>query len=343
MIIFRLVLLTCLATCSTSAFALDMKYYAGHLNMFERTERYESVFGGAVTYLRPSGHDEFEPPSDAILIEGVLSQETLAHVRRLLPREHGFLIYLDSPGGDLDVGITLGRLFRERESIAVSSRRAQCKSACALAFLGATTRFLLGEPGALGFHRQYRLVRGQVTYGNPTVDLSTIAAYLDSISFRGISAEEITSTTGEATFSESALKERGLVTLTREELRAHYKTMLSYSGITAFEALSFACSKYDHVDPRGAPIEVMVNVFTCGSRTPALREPQLLGAAFSVSRSVQEKLLSRSDTFQVLRSADPAVIEAFNREAETEPGSYQRWLARRQAIRDRLTGHPAER
>jgi len=339
-ILLREIVAIGLVLASTLATALDKKYYAGDLYMFERSERYESILGGAVTYLRPSGHDEFEPASHALLIEGVISQETLAHVERLLPKEPGFAIFLDSPGGDLLAGLALGRLFHERQSRTISNRDARCKSACALAFLGARTRFLLGEPSALGFHRQYRLVNRKIIYGDIEADRKLIAAYLASIDFTGLSAVEITSTTADATFSEAALKERGLITATREELVAKYRTMLAYSGMTPFEAVSRICAKYDHrvIDPKYATPDVFSILFTCGGRTPAVREPLLLTAADLPPTSSADDLevLDRDGIAKALRSVDPTDIRSFNQAHGRRDGTYERWLSRRELIRERL-------
>lgn len=341
MILLRALVAIGLALGTTLAAALDDKYYVGDVYMFERSERYESIFGGAVTYLRSSGHDEFEPVSDALLIEGVLSQETLVHVKRLLPKEPGFTVFLDSPGGDLLAGLALGRLFHERQSKAVSNRNAQCKSACALAFLGAQTRLISGEASALGFHRQYRLINQQITYGDIEADRKLIAAYLALISFAGLSAVEITSTTRDATFSETSLRERGLITATRAELEARYRTMLAYTGMTPFEAVSRICAKYDHrvIDPQYASLEVISILMTCARRVPSVREPLLLTTANLPATSLDEdlELVEQDSVAKVLRSADPAAIRAFNQTFGKRDGTYERWLERRKLIRERLS------
>jgi hypothetical protein len=237
------------------ATALDAKYFAGQLHMFERAERYESIQGGAVTYLKPSGHDEFEIPYDAILVEGVISRELLTHVKRLVDQRSGFTIYLNSPGGDLLAGLELGRLLHRSEAVAVIQEQAQCKSACALAFLGAATRIALGLPDALGFHRQYRLIDGKIFYGDSLADRQLIEQYLRSVGANGVTAEEVVSTTGQATFSERSLSERGLVTVSRSQFRETGMRLISISGMTRFEIISAICARYEGTQKRftGSP------------------------------------------------------------------------------------------
>ena len=323
-------------TATTSTFALETKLFAGQLFVYERSEKYESILGGAVTLLKPYGNDEFERPDSAILIEGVLSRETLAHVRRLMKEQTYSGVYLDSPGGDLNVGIALGRLLRDFDDTAIVPRNGQCKSACALAFIGAAKRFSLGDPGALGFHRQYRIIDGKIAYGSLDEDKKVIDSYLKSISFGGITAEEIATTTGQVTFSESSLKERGLISLTRNELQNFSKQLVTMSGFTRFEVLSVICSKYDGANTKGASLEVITKVIICKGRVPAVREPMLLLAwsPLPFSQTSEMELLSDRAAMHVLRSSDATVVDAFNLAADEGSGKYEQYRSRRQSVRD---------
>lgn len=48
------VLISWMLVVSTPALALDAtKYFAGNVYMYERSERFESILGGVVSYLRP--------------------------------------------------------------------------------------------------------------------------------------------------------------------------------------------------------------------------------------------------------------------------------------------------
>ena len=330
----------CIGLANTVTAAPATKYYSGDLYTYEWSERYESILGGAVTYLRAAGHDEFEPASDALLIEGILSQETLVHVQRLLPNTSGFTVFLDSPGGDLLAGLEVGRLFYKRESRAIVNRAAQCKSACALAFLAAGTRLVLGEPSALGFHRQYRLIDKKVSYGDINADRNLIDGYLRAIHFSGLSALEITSTTGDATFSESTLTERGLITATNNERKARLRNILAYSGVTPFEVASFLCAKYERgpLNPKLLSPEVIAILFLCGGRVPARREPLLVAAADLPATSTGDDLdtLDQEMVAKVLRSTDPAAVHSFNTAADGRTGNYARWLELRREVLERL-------
>lgn len=330
-----LVALLVLAACPS--FALDQKYFAGQLHMFERTERYESIHGGAITYLRPTGKDEFEIPDDAILLEGVISRELLSHVRRLIAQRSTYTIYLDSPGGDLLAGMELGSLLHETESVAVVPWEAQCKSACALAFLGAPVRMVLGLPSSLGFHRQYRIIDGKVTYGDVAADRRLVHSYLRSVDAKGVTAEEVVATTGQITFSDAALSERRLVTVTREQFLATSKRLISMSGMTQFEIISAVCARYDRARMNGASLEVITTVLTCSGRKPAIREPLLKVAItpWPFTPSQELELLGGKGVIEALRSDDPLVIAAFNLAADEGRNTYQRYLDRRRAVRDK--------
>lgn len=332
----RLLCLFMLLAAMSSAFAIESKLFAGQMFVYERSETYESILGGSVTLLKPYGNDEFERPESAILIEGVLSRETLAHVRRLMMEQSYRGVYLDSPGGDLNVGIALGRLLRDFKDTAIVPRNGQCKSACALAFIGAAKRFLLGDVGALGFHRQYRIIDGKITYGNLEEGKKVIDSYLKSINFDGIAAEEIATTTGQVTFSESSLKERALISLTRAELSASSKRLIAMSGFTRFEVLSVICSKYDGVNTKGASLDVLTKAIVCKGRVPAIREPLLLQAwsPWPFSQASEMELLSDRAAISVLRSSDAAVVDAFNLAADEGSGKYEQYRTRRQSMRD---------
>lgn len=330
-------ILVLLLSVQAPSFALDRKYFVGQFQMFERTERFESIYGGAVTYLKPTGNDEFEIPSDAILLEGVISSEVVNHVRRLMTQRPSNTVYLDSPGGDLSAGIELGQLLHEAESVAVVHTGAQCKSACALAFLGAAKRLVLGSPDSLGFHRQYRLVNGKVTYGNSSTDQRLIARYLQSIQATGVTAEEVVATTGQVTFSDASLNERGLVTITNEELRASSKRLIAMSGMTKFEVVSAVCARYDRARTESASIETLSKVIACRGRKPAIREPllRLAMSPWPFTSSQELDLLTGTGVIETLRSEDPAVVAAFNLAGDDGHGNYQRYLDRRRTLRDK--------
>jgi ATP-dependent protease ClpP protease subunit len=60
-------------------------------------------------------------------------------------------IMFDSPGGNPNAAMQLGRIIRASGIMTWQLRAFQCESACAFAFLGGTQRF--AEPGSIGVHR----------------------------------------------------------------------------------------------------------------------------------------------------------------------------------------------
>jgi hypothetical protein len=61
-----------------------------------------------------------------------------------------------SDGGSLVAGIRIGTLIREKKFTTIIPDQASCASACALAWLGGTRRFM-GEGASVGFHAAYIL------------------------------------------------------------------------------------------------------------------------------------------------------------------------------------------
>lgn len=254
----------------------DPSLYFGHLFVYERAERFESVLGGSVTLLKPGGFDELRDAPEAVLVEGVISAETVEHVVRLLTRVKFREVFLDSPGGDLNAGLRLGILLKDLRATAIVNARAQCESACALAFLGAGNhRLVLTDPGRFGFHRQYRIVDGKIVYGSRSGDERLIADYLRAVGAAGISADEIVSTTGLASFSKDALLARKVITLTDEKLRELAKVIYESTGMSTYEVFRRMCSAYRQSGPhRSSPDGLDWDVL-CLLKPPAMREPLL--------------------------------------------------------------------
>lgn len=96
-----------------------------------------------------------------LFVSGPIEQETVVEVNRLLDSGiESFQVLFNSDGGDLNAGIALGRLIRERNyqtRIGVYQEFAvptpgECLSACAYAFLGGTQR-IIQEGSRIGFHQ----------------------------------------------------------------------------------------------------------------------------------------------------------------------------------------------
>ena len=65
-------------------------------------------------------------------------------------------VYVDSPGGDLDAAMRIGRLLRESAPVtATVAPGAVCVSACVLSLVGATTRIIGGK---VAIHRPYTVL-----------------------------------------------------------------------------------------------------------------------------------------------------------------------------------------
>jgi len=100
-------------------------------------------------------------------LSGVIARGDFERVSSFLDEENyrnSGPICLDSPGGLWSEGLALMELFYERAIPTAVTAGARCESACAIAFLGGSTRFLTATPfrarfmhvdGHLGFHAPY--------------------------------------------------------------------------------------------------------------------------------------------------------------------------------------------
>lgn len=62
------------------------------------------------------------------------------------------IVLLNSPGGDLEASLAVGRIIRNKSAATSILSKASCASACVYAFLGGVYRFGLGK---IGLHRAY--------------------------------------------------------------------------------------------------------------------------------------------------------------------------------------------
>jgi len=63
-----------------------------------------------------------------------------------------WMIYLNSPGGDVTAAIATGRLLRSVEAPVAIKDNQECVIACVLILAGATNRLIYGK---VGIHRPY--------------------------------------------------------------------------------------------------------------------------------------------------------------------------------------------
>ena len=83
-----------------------------------------------------------------------------------------------SKGGSLLSGIRIGALIRAKKFTTVVPDGAQCASACALAWLGGTRRFV-GEYASVGFHTAYIMKTGGMSESGP--GNAILGAYLNQL------------------------------------------------------------------------------------------------------------------------------------------------------------------
>lgn len=87
-----------------------------------------------------------------VVVEGAFAlSDELMQFRDLVFRERPSFVGFDSPGGNVAKAVELGRLIRSFGLATFQVRKAECASACSLAFLGGTARF--AEPGSIGVHK----------------------------------------------------------------------------------------------------------------------------------------------------------------------------------------------
>ena len=249
-------------------------YYSGIFLTFIQTETYSSVLGGSVAHLEAAGLDDFGAIRQGILISGVISQETYVHVERLSREKYVKEVFLNSEGGDLLAGLALGRLFKERKLDTRVMAKAKCLSACALAFLGGVSRYIADDVDSFGFHRQYRIKNKQILYGDPVADTKLIDAYLHSVDFYGIMANEIVATTGLMEFSINALIRRDILTMDDAFADRISVELISETGVTPYEAIVTACNQYRGISSLNHPDSHIS--LSCAATIPPLRLPMLV-------------------------------------------------------------------
>ncbi|MER8960995.1 MULTISPECIES: hypothetical protein [unclassified Mesorhizobium] len=87
-----------------------------------------------------------------ILVSGDFSYQDDLSVFEALARSNASVaVTFQSPGGNIQKAMELGRLIRRLRLSTAQFRAVECASACSLAFLGGVVRF--AEPGSIGVHR----------------------------------------------------------------------------------------------------------------------------------------------------------------------------------------------
>jgi len=317
----------------------DDEFY-GHSIIYKKAETYSSILGGEVSYLVPGGYDEFDEFANAILVKGEISAETVNNVRNLLRRYEIDWVEFDSPGGDLNAGLELGTLIRKQKLNTAVPKYGTCASACALAFLGGDIRLMLGDNKQFGFHRQYYIVKGKIKYGNWRQDTATIKQYLKTVEAKGLTADEIVSTTGLASFSDEALETRHIVSKSRADYIGGLKVILNETFHSPYETMRVYCLPYRNLSSkqllnytRSDLPAVALAGYTCQRLPSARREPMLyyvlghnlLEPGYGIFSEEGHRFIG-----EVSELVKESGGDIFDLNLKLSEASYKRYLSRRQ-------------
>lgn len=121
----------------------------------------------AISVERKNDIDRMIEAPTTIFLSGDIEADTPYRLREALKgvKDHWVSVVLDSPGGNLMAGMEIGRILRSRKATITVGSKAEpykpkagmCLSACSLAFLGGTYRYM--APGSVyGVHRASSIV-----------------------------------------------------------------------------------------------------------------------------------------------------------------------------------------
>jgi hypothetical protein len=113
-----------------------------------------------------------------IIIAGELNQGDETKFNLTAQRYTKGAVLLASPGGNLVAGIEIGRIIRLRNFVTGVAPRTRCASACALAWLGGTQRFM-SSTSLIGFHTASVVDRGKTTESG--LGNAIVGAYLTTL------------------------------------------------------------------------------------------------------------------------------------------------------------------
>jgi hypothetical protein len=113
-----------------------------------------------------------------VMVEGDLELGDIESFRSKIAALSKASVAFRSDGGSLLAGIRIGMLIRVRNFTTIVPDAAQCASACAVAWLGGSHRFL-GVGSKVGFHAAYVQRAGGTAESGP--GNAVLGAYLDQI------------------------------------------------------------------------------------------------------------------------------------------------------------------
>ncbi len=99
------------------------------------------------------------------------ANDDLARFRETASSHHVRMVGFNSPGGNIAKALELGRLIRAFGLDTVQKKRAECASACALAFMGGVRR--IAEAGAIGVHNPRSQIRTRSAPTTPSLPCKT--------------------------------------------------------------------------------------------------------------------------------------------------------------------------
>jgi hypothetical protein len=95
-----------------------------------------------------------------VLVRGDLTLRDSIEFMRKTENVEQATVFLQSSGGDVAAGLSIGKTIRSRGFATAVPPSVQCISACALAWLGGTERFM-AENARIGFHEAYIMMGGR--------------------------------------------------------------------------------------------------------------------------------------------------------------------------------------
>lgn len=119
-----------------------------------------------------------ERGSTIVAIEGNLALEDGEKFANLVRPLGRTVVLLNSPGGNLFAGLRIGQLIHNRRFSTIVADGDLCASACALAWVGGSARYL-GPRSRLGFHAAYS-AEGDVSHVSSSGN-ALVGAYLDRL------------------------------------------------------------------------------------------------------------------------------------------------------------------
>lgn len=125
-----------------------------------------------------------------ILVKGDLDLTDAVQFTRLAEGVEEATVFLQSPGGVIFAGLSMGKTIRQKGFVTVVPPAASCISACALAWLGGAERFM-AENSRIGFHAAY-----VVKYGRRRTSAeaqAVIAKYLQELQLPQRAVDYVTS------------------------------------------------------------------------------------------------------------------------------------------------------